>query len=133
MSDALALDIVQGRVQRELWRERAGGSNFKVAYHAVARRLGLSARRVRAYHHNEVEADEVTAQELLAADTAWRKEMAALHARIQQLEGLIDAEVAGSAGSLATERVDRAQPDRGAESRDLARPADQMARLVTDP
>jgi len=114
MSDALPLDIVQMRVQRELWRERARGSNFKAAYHAVARRLGLSPRRVRAYHHNEVEADEVTAHELLAAvDAAWRREITALHAQIQELERLTDEDTVGGLCPVATNALDSA----GQESR----------------
>ncbi len=130
MSDALALDIVQMRVQRELWRERASGSPFKQAYHAVARRLGLSARRVRAYHHNEVDAAGVTAQELLAADAAWRREIDALHARIQELERLTDEETPGGLRTLATNGVDRAQQGRDGEGGAVARPADQMAGVV---
>ena len=112
MSEAIALDVVQMRVRRELWRERANGAPFKLAYHTVARRLGLTARRVRAYHHGEVEPDEVTASELLAADVAWRREIVALHARIQNLEGLAIEAAPDSVRALAPGRVDAARQDR---------------------
>lgn len=122
MDDAIApLDIVQMRIKRELWRERASGSPLKSAYHAVARRLGVTARRVRAYHHNEVEADEVTAKELIAADGAWRSEMAALYARIRTLEGLAHDETAGSPRAVAPSGVDQAQQDSRNEGGDVAR------------
>lgn len=102
MSDAAVLDLVQGRVRQELWRERASGAPFKAAYAAVARRFGITARRVRAFHHGEVAADDVRAAELLAADQAWRREIAALKAQLQNIEGLSHEAFAGGPGAVAS-------------------------------
>lgn len=110
MPDALALELVASRVQHELRRERAAGANLKAAYHAVARRLGLHPRRVRAFHHREVAADDVRAAELLAADARYRAELAALLARLETIRGLIGAEAMGNplgdppAGAMAGAR-----------------------------
>jgi hypothetical protein len=87
MAEALALDLVTARIRDELGRERARGNPLKAAYDTVARRLGFSPRRVRAYHHGEVPAADVTAAELLAADAAWRREIETTKARIAALEG----------------------------------------------
>lgn len=89
---ASALNLVQARVSAELGRERAEGLPLKAAYERVARRLGLTARRVRAFHHREVPADAVTADELLAADTAFVAELDAAMARIETLRGRVNAE-----------------------------------------
>lgn len=133
MSEVVALDVVELRVKRELWRERASGAPLKSAYHAVARRLGLTPRRVRAYHHNEVDADEVTAMELLAADEAWRREIQALRARIQQLEGLASDEIpAGGPGPVAQGRVDASREAVHRAGGEVAPALDPMARVVTE-
>lgn len=99
---ASALDIVHARVSAELGRERAAGRPFKAAYAAVARRFGITARRVRAFHHGEVAADDVRAAELLAADEAWRRDIAALKARLQNIEGLSHEVLAGGPGAVAS-------------------------------
>lgn len=130
MSEAVALDLVQGRVLRELWRERADGSPFKSAYAAVARRLGITARRVRAYHHGEVAADDVRAAELIAADEAWRNEIIALKARLQSIEGLSNEAFSGGPGALAQGRVGEARPALHGEVGGLAREVAQVAGVV---
>lgn len=80
----------------DLRRERAAGQPLKAAFHAVARRLGLSPRRVRAYHHREVEAEDERAAELLAAHAAMREELDALCARLDAIRGLIGVDVPGA-------------------------------------
>lgn len=130
MAEALPLEIVTRRVRRELWRERAAGLPLKTAYATVARRLGVSPRRVRAFHHHEVAADEVTAAELLAADAAWRREIETLEARLSALEGALQDEVAGAAGDMAPGVVDAAREAVRGAGRGVARPADSLARLV---
>lgn len=97
MADVAALAFVEGRVADELRRERAAGQPLKTAFHAVARRLGLTARRVRAYHHREVAAADVRAAELLAAHAAMHEELAALRCRIEGLRGLLGADGLGGA------------------------------------
>jgi hypothetical protein len=96
MAEAAALAVVEGRVAAELRRERAAGQPLKAAFHAVARRLGLSPRRVRAYHYREVEAEDVRAAELLAARAAMREELDALCARLDAINGLIGVEFPGA-------------------------------------
>lgn len=130
MSEAIALDLVQGRVRRELWRERADGSPFKAAYAAVARRLGITARRVRAYHHGEVAADDVRAAELIAADEAWRTEIIALRARLQSIEGLAHEAISGVPGALAQGRVGEARETLRGEVGGVAREVAPVARVV---
>lgn len=92
---AAALDAIQSRVSAELGRERAQGQPLKAAYQTVARRLGITARRVRAFHHHEVPPSAVTAEELLAVDAAYRADFAAVIGRIEALRGLIGADAMG--------------------------------------
>jgi hypothetical protein len=128
MAEALALGVVTGRVRAELLRERAGGETLKRAFHTVARRLGLSARRVRAFHHGEVPAEDVTAAELLAADAAFRADLAALVAKLESVRGLIGAEAMdGTMGSLAGASMAGAGPEGGGESRGLGGPRGAVA------
>ncbi len=92
---ASALHAVEARISVELGRERADGRPLKAAYERVAHRLGLSARRVRAFHHHEVAPSAVTAEELLAVDAAYRADFAAVAGQIEALRGLIRAEGMG--------------------------------------
>jgi hypothetical protein len=130
MAEALALDIVTSRVRAELGRERAAGHPLKAAYHAVARRLGVSPRRIRAYHHHEVAAEEVTAAELLAADAAWRAEIETTKARIAALQGYHDAEAAVPAGHLAPAGLDGTREGGGGAGGSLARAAAALAGVI---
>lgn len=68
---------------------------MKAAYERVAHRLGLTARRVRAFHHHEVLPAAVTADELLAVDAAYRAHFAVVVGQIEALRGLIGAEALG--------------------------------------
>ncbi|MBR0678094.1 hypothetical protein GXW77_18135 [Roseomonas alkaliterrae] len=120
MADAAALEIVERRVAAELRRERAAGQPLKAAFHAVARRLGLSPRRVRAYHHREVEAEDVRAAELLAAHAAMREELDALCARLDAIRGLIGVEIPGATGRWPGEAMAQARGSRGGEGGVLA-------------
>lgn len=113
MADAAALEIVEGRVEAELRRERAAGQPLKAAIHAVARRLGFTPRRVRAFHHHEVEAGDVRAAELLAAHEAMRGELAALCRRLDTIRGLIGESDAGGVGGCAREAMAEAWGPRG--------------------
>lgn len=130
MAEALPLELVTSRVRRELWHERAAGLPLKTAYAAVARRLGVSPRRVRAFHHGEVAADEVTAAELLAADAAWRREIETLEARLSALEGALQDEVAGAAGGMAPRGLDAARQAMRGPGRGVAGAPGALARLV---
>lgn len=133
MAEAAALDLVTARIRAELRCEQVHGNPLKSAYHAVARRLGLSARRVRAYHHGEVPAAGVTAAELIAADAAWRQRIAEVRARLSLLEELSADEVAdaaGRAGALASEDLDAARGAGRGPGRGLAPAADPLAGLV---
>ena len=133
MSDALPLEFVTYRVRSELWRERAAGNPLKAAYHAVARRLGITPRRVRAYHHGEVDADEVRAQEMLSAmqsDAAWRREIEIIKGRIAVL-GEVNAEDRHSNRQMAAGRVDTEGRQGGQEGRELGGDAVPLARVVT--
>lgn len=112
MPDA-ALAIVEGRVAAELQRERAAGQPLKAAFSAVARRLGLTPRRVRAFHHHEVEADDVRAAELLAAHAAMREELAALCGRLDVIRGLIGEGIPGAPGRWPGEAMAEAWGPRG--------------------
>ncbi|NKC30183.1 hypothetical protein [Falsiroseomonas selenitidurans] len=130
MSDALPLDLVTSRIRTELVRERAAGNPLKAAYHAVARRLGITARRVRAYHHGEVEAEEVRALELIAADAAWRREIETIRARITALEGCSREEARHGDREMAARRLDAPGGDLRGAGRALAAPAHPLAGLV---
>ena len=61
------LETVQSVVQAELRQQRADGQPLKTAFDAVARALGVTPRRIRAYHYHEVAAEDVRATEWLAA------------------------------------------------------------------
>jgi hypothetical protein len=133
MAEALALGVVTGRVRAELLRERASGEPLKRAFHTVARRIGVSARRVRAFHHGEVQASDVTAAELLAADAAFRAELAALADRLDTIRGLIGAEaVDGALGGPACAGMARARPACGGAGGMLGSPRRQVAQGVTE-
>lgn len=103
MLDAALIGRVEARVREELAAERGRGQPLKAAFHAVARRLGLSPRRVRAFHAGEVRADQVSAAELLIIDARYRAELAALMTRIEAIRGLIIGdEDADALGGLAS-------------------------------
>lgn len=99
--DAAFLDEITGAVREELAPHRAQGLPLKTAWHHVARRLGLTPRRVRAFFHGEVKPDDVRAHELarvrearsrrrgagLAYEAAvYEDEIAELRARLDALE-----------------------------------------------
>lgn len=116
MPDALPLSVMHGAVEHALDGERSRGQPLKAAFHAVARRLGLSPRRVRAYHYREVAADDVRASELLTVDAEFRRDLAALAVRLETIRGLIGADASGDAvGALAPGRVSSARPVRGGQ------------------
>lgn len=87
------LDFVEQRICAEVQRERAAGRPLKAAWHAVARRLGLTPRRVRAFHYHEVQEADVRAAELLAAHADLQAELGALERRLGEIRGLIDVDV----------------------------------------
>jgi hypothetical protein len=131
MGEPLALGVVTGRVRAELLRERAGGEPLKRAFHTVARRLGLSARRVRAFHHGEVPAEDVTAAELLAADAAFRADLAALVAKLESVRGLIGGDAMdGPLGGLAGAGMARAGTPRGGEGGGVGDARDAVAAMI---
>lgn len=130
MGSAASLDIVTTRIRAELGVERAAGNPLKAAYHAVARRLGLSPRRVRAYHHGEVQADSVTAAELIAADAAWRREIETIRARLAALEGRDGQIAADPRRHVATAGVDQPGAAMRVPGGSMAAPADPLARVV---
>jgi hypothetical protein len=61
------LGTVEAVIQAELRSQKADGQPLKAAFAAVARAIGVTPRRVRAFHHGEVAEDAVTAREYLAA------------------------------------------------------------------
>lgn len=131
MLDTAVIGRVEARVREELAAERGRGRPLKAAFHAVARRFGLTPRRVRAFHNGEVSHDQVSAAELLVIDARYRAELAALITRLEAIRGLISGdEDADALGGLAPPGVAaRGGLGRGAveESRRGAAPA---ARLV---
>jgi hypothetical protein len=133
MAEAAALHIVEGRIRAELGRERAAGQPLKAAFHAVARRLGMSPRRVRAFHHQEVEAGDVTAAELLAADARYRAEIADLVTRLETLRGLMSGEeMADAPGDAPAGVLARPRGTRPAAGGSLGCPPAPLARLVME-
>jgi hypothetical protein len=81
------LGVVEDVIAAELRQQRAIGQPLKAAFAAVARNLGVTPRRVRAYHHHEVAEDAVTAREYLAAvdlENHRRKERLAAARRLVQ-------------------------------------------------
>jgi hypothetical protein len=102
MLDTALIGRVEARVREELAAERGRGQPLKAAFQAVARRLGITPRRVRAYHNGEVRPDQVSAAELLIIDARYRAELAALVARLEAIRGLISGEEdADALGGLA--------------------------------
>lgn len=118
---ASALTAVEARISVELGRERAEGWPLKAAYERVAHRLGITARRVRAFHHHEVPAAAVTADELLRVDAAYRADFAVVIERIEAIRGIVGAVESGDplrglalstmAGTGAAERVGQREGD----------------------
>lgn len=92
---ASALHAVETRISVELGRERAAGWPLKAAYDHVARRLGITARRVRAFHHREVSAGAVTAEELLRVSAAHQAEFAEVIQRLEALREIVSAVESG--------------------------------------
>jgi hypothetical protein len=132
MADGLVLGIVAGRVRAELQRERGLGEPLKRAFHTVGRRLGITPRRVRAFHHNEVPASDVTAAELLAADAAFRADLAALVDRLEAIRGLMGVEAMdGALGGPARAAMAGARNARGGAGGSLGGPCGQVAEGVT--
>lgn len=128
---ASALHTVEARIALELGRERADGLPLKAAYDRVAHRLGLTARRVRAFHHREVPPAAVTADELLAVDAAYRTEFAAVVGQIEALRGLIGAEAMGDPlRGLALPAMAGGGATRGTEGDALGRDPRAAARLM---
>lgn len=106
MLDTVLIGRVEARVREELAAERGRGQPLKAAFHAVARRLGLTPRRVRAFHNGEVAYDQVSAAELLIIDARYRAELAALVARLEAIRGLISGDQdADALGGLAPSGV----------------------------
>ncbi|WP_424140413.1 hypothetical protein [Roseomonas chloroacetimidivorans] len=79
------LEAVEEVIQAELHLQRAEGRPLKLAFDAVARALGVTPRRVRAYHHHEVSEDDVRAKEWIAAQALRERRRAAEVARARAI------------------------------------------------
>jgi hypothetical protein len=112
-SDAAFLDEITGAVRAELAPHRARGLPLKSVWPHVARRLGLTPRRARAYHNGEVKPDDVRANELARVrearrtaaqhqrnDANYTSELAELRDRLDRLEAFLR-----DAGSVALQRA----------------------------
>lgn len=85
------LGTVEDVIAAELRQQRAIGQPLKAAFAAVARHLGVTPRRVRAFHHGEVSEEAVTAREYLAAvdleNHRRHERLAAAHRLVQEAAG----------------------------------------------
>jgi hypothetical protein len=79
------LSTVEAVIRAEIYECRAGGAPLKTAFDAVARALGVTPRRVRAYHHREVSQEDVRATEWLAAMELAEKRRKAEIARARRI------------------------------------------------